>query len=226
MINIGPYHLDLYEGNTGVCVSGGADSAVLLYILMANTKHHLHVYTFISPERREAIEYHVDAVVDTCSKLTGNTNYTYHKEYVDSQLPDLMINLFKSKFENDDIGMLYLGLTKFPPKEVWQCFDQQQPEWHTEFRDDTIVHPLYGMILPTISELFDPTVTELSIDNRVYKPFVNLNKKDIAAMYHILGIEDQLFKLTRSCETPEHIGSHCGVCWWCDERKWAFGYLE
>jgi hypothetical protein len=226
MINVGPYELDIYDGVTGVCVSGGADSALLLYILMSNTKHHLHVYTFISPERREAIESHVDATVETCARLTGKTDYTYHKQYVDSQLPDVMLPLFKSKFANDSIGMLYLGLTKFPPKEVWKQFEQQQPEWHNGFRDDEVVHPLYGMTLPSGSESFDPSVTQVSIDERVYKPFVNLNKKDIAAMYRILSVEEQLFKVTRSCETPEHVGSHCGKCWWCDERKWAFGYLE
>lgn len=218
--------IDIFDGTTGVCVSGGADSALLLYMLMSKSKHHIHVYTFISPERREAIESHVDKVVEVCESLTNNTNYTYHKEYVDSQLPDVMFKKFQSKFDIDGIGMLYLGITKFPPKAVWEKFEQQQPDWHNRLRDDETVHSMYGLTVPDDAEFFNDVDNKISIDERVYKPFVNLNKKDIAEMYRALGVEEQLFKVTRSCETPEHIGSHCGVCWWCDERKWAFGYLE
>ena len=67
--------------------------------------------------------------------------------------------------------------------------------------------------------------TEVVLDNRVYSPFINLNKKDIASMYADLKIME-VFLASRSCEDATHIGTHCGKCWWCDERKWAFGYLE
>ena len=47
------------------------------------------------------------------------------------------------------------------------------------------------------------------------------------------GIVDELFPLTRSCESEEKgqqmldggPEEHCGKCWWCLERQWAFGRL-
>ena len=34
----------------------------------------------------------------------------------------------------------------------------------------------------------------------------------------------ELYKLTISCESRNDIGPvHCDDCWWCMERKWAFG---
>lgn len=234
-ISIGKYQLAIHDSKSiGICVSGGADSALLLYIVMANITQHIHVYTFISPDRREAIESHVDAVVDTCSKLTDNSNFTYHKEFVNSQKPDGLFSLFGDKFETDKIEILYFALTKFPPKEVWEKFEQQQPAWHNNFRDAVVDKPLYGISIPVNDTdlehiASDPNTLakfELVMDERAYVPWVNLNKKDIASMYRELGVEDQLFKVSRSCETPAHVGTHCGKCWWCDERRWAFGYLE
>jgi tRNA(Ile)-lysidine synthase TilS/MesJ len=44
-INIDGISIGLYKnGPVGVGVSGGADSAVLLYILMSNIKNHIHIY--------------------------------------------------------------------------------------------------------------------------------------------------------------------------------------
>ena len=64
------------------------------------------------------------------------------------------------------------------------------------------------------------------MDKRAYSPLINHNKKSVAKLYKALGVLDTLYPVTRSCETDEHPGSHCGKCWWCGERKWAFGYLE
>jgi len=232
-IKINNYELDIYNDNpVGISLSGGADSALLLYILMLNITQHIHIYTIMAPDRREAGEIHTDRVVETCSRLTGNTNFTYHKDIVIDQLPDEMFRVLTHNMNRDNIEILYFGLTKFPHREVYDQFLEKQPEWHIEFRDDSIVRPLYGINIP-LGEHKPNLVfperyieeTEVVLDNRVYIPFVNLNKKDIAAMYAELGIVE-VFLASRSCEDATHIGSHCGKCWWCDERKWAFGYLE
>ena len=51
---------------------------------------------------------------------------------------------------------------------------------------------------------------------------INYDKKKIAEIYTALGIRE-LNIFTRSCESLEDIGvEHCGNCWWCKEREWAF----
>jgi 7-cyano-7-deazaguanine synthase in queuosine biosynthesis len=51
-------------------------------------------------------------------------------------------------------------------------------------------------------------------------------------MYVKFDLMDTVFPLTRSCEWTSKITevadpgtNHCGVCWWCEERKWGFGKL-
>lgn len=55
--------------------------------------------------------------------------------------------------------------------------------------------------------------------DKSYQPFFNLTKDFTIG----LAIEKQLTYImenTHSCtETP---AERCGVCWWCEERKWAF----
>lgn len=223
------------ESSIGMSLSGGADSALLLYILMSNTTQHIHIYSMFSDVRRPAMESHVDAIVETCARLTGHTNFTYRKEPVHKQSPEMLFDLLTSKFDSKEIDIAYVGLTKFPPYNVWKDFPDQQPEWHNKFRTDETVRPLYGISIPIekdtdiryLTKDMQPTNKKaISIDNRAYVPFVNLNKKDIAGMYKFLGIEKDLFVKTRSCETPSHFPGHCGKCWWCHERMWAFNYLE
>jgi len=225
----------LYEDRSvGVSVSGGADSALLLYILMKNLKQHLHIYTMFAPERRPAMECHVDMIVETCSRLTGNKNFSYIKDTVVLQRPQSLFDLYRKKLDIREVDLIYVGLTKFPPYKVWKDFPDQQPDWHNKFRSDEIEKSLYGISIPMDENTDQRFIVvdiniradDVSIDDRAYVPFVNLNKKDIAEMYRFLDIEKELFVKTRSCENHLHLGTHCGNCWWCHERLWAFGYLE
>lgn len=235
-IKINKYELDIYQdGPVGICVSGGSDSALLLYIVMSHVKQHLHIYTILSETRRDAMEMHSDRVVETCSRLTGNTNFTYHKDFVVDSRADTMFPVIEQNMNRDNIELLYFGLTKFPPKTVYETWADKQPSWHTEFRDESNIQPLYGITIPIQNKDDLPTIAAdlgtvndntFVLDERVYVPFVNLNKKDIANMYQELGIVDTLFVVTRSCEDSIHVGAHCGRCFWCEDRKWAFGFLE
>ena len=70
-------------------------------------------------------------------------------------------------------------------------------------------------------------------------PFVHQDKKEgTAAMYAEMGVTDDLLPLTYSCEEhrpseKQKLGivdgyqeySHCGKCWFCMERAYAFGRL-
>lgn len=57
----------------------------------------------------------------------------------------------------------------------------------------------------------------------MYTPFHRIDKKVIAGMYEELNLLETLFPLTRSCENNNLLEGHCGECWWCEERLWAFG---
>ena len=236
-IEIDSIKIGLYrDGPVGVGVSCGADSAMVLYILMSNIKTHIHIYNMMAHQRRPALEKHFDAVVATCSKLTGNNNYTVHKTYaVPDESAELYINILTTALDTEEVDIIYLGLTSFPPSEELSKWPDQQPEWHNKFRAHEVEHPLFGFSIPVaLATDFSSVpltadgrvVDKLTLDDRAYIPFFNHDKRDIAKLYKALGVEDTLLSITRSCEDDTHIGSHCGKCWWCRERRWAFGYVN
>ncbi len=236
-INIDGIPIGIYkDGPVGVGISGGADSAVLLYILMSNITHTIHIYNMWTSSRKAAFGKHVDSVIETCSKLTGNTNYVVHKVQSEpDESIEFYINMLTDALDRKEVDMVYMGLTSFPPKEVYQEFACQQPEWHNEFRSGEIQHPLFGFEVPVdkatdFGEVCPLTmdgrpVDSLRLDTRAYIPLFNHNKKDIAKLYKAFDLERSLLPVTRSCENDDHPGSHCGDCWWCHERIWAFGGL-
>ena len=55
---------------------------------------------------------------------------------------------------------------------------------------------------------------------------INMDKKDLALIYKEHNLLSTLFPITRSCVTETmNFDAHCGECWWCKERIWAFGKL-
>jgi hypothetical protein len=203
------------DGPIGVGISGGADSAILLYILMSNVTQPIHIYNMWSSSRKYSFAKSVDAVIRICSRLTGNTNYIVHKHQVEPRENiEFYFDMLTTALDNKEVDIMYMGVTTFPPKDVYLTFEQQQEDWHNKFRSDEVKHPLFGL-----------TIESLSLDTRTYVPLRNYNKKDIARLYRTLDLENSLFPVTRSCENDDHQDSHCGQCWWCQERMWAFGHL-
>ena len=140
-------HLGIYkDGPVGIGLSGGADSAVLLYILMSKIKHTIHIYNMWSSSRKSVFAKNVDNVIKTCSQLTGNTNYLVHKIQVE---PDESIEFYctmlTGALDKKEVDIIYLGITNFPPEEIYLKFNQQLEEWHNTFRSDKVLHPLFGM---------------------------------------------------------------------------------
>ena len=65
---------------------------------------------------------------------------------------------------------------------------------------------------------------------------MQVDKRMIAHLYKHFNVLEELLPHTRSCEwhegfenngviVPNPKDGHCGECWWCRERKWAFGKL-
>lgn len=57
-----------------------------------------------------------------------------------------------------------------------------------------------------------------------YLPFGRVTKDTVSEIYDELGLDD-LFKLTHSCTYRSFGQGHCGECYYCKERKLAFGKL-
>jgi hypothetical protein len=175
----------------GVLVSGGADSAILLYLL---TKLNLE-----NGSPCELIPFTVpktDGAIVFARKIVG-----YINQLLDCELPQTTvvgdINLHHSQqvssgrdeaFENYGIDLVVYGSQKTPPK------DEMHGDWDYPFRPDKISYP------------------------NAYCPFAFVDKRNTIDLYRIFDRMD-LLSITHSC--TENATSRCGECLFCQERAWA-----
>ena len=90
------------EEEIGISCSGGADSSLLLYILMKYHKEKIHVFTLSNNIKRRANAIIVPNVIEKCIQLTGNFNVIHHSWYSEDQTKeDFLWSRSKSFFDKD-----------------------------------------------------------------------------------------------------------------------------
>lgn len=194
--------------NVGIKVSGGADSAILLYSLvqynkLSNNYWNLIPMSYIN-DKKPYTEIWAPRVVSKVSELTG---YKFTSHIISSVNGDNFIEEQQTKhdsfFTDGIIDVSFYGETMNPPPEVGETNNNCR----------------------AIERDVQASTRRSTYS---FRPFRNINKKDIADIYTYFDVH-QLFEHTRSCElvTTDRIQllEHCGNCWWCHERKWAFGKL-
>lgn len=197
--------IDLPDGDIGIMVSGGADSAILLHLLMSNISNDRRLYVFCVGLRARAYGnlINVAKIIQWNELATGFKKIKLISRYVDSQTNENLYEDAKEHLKSGKIKLLYDGLTAMPPADVANSFGQ----WHLEtgLRDPSVKKPVYDK------------------DFEVHFPFVNKDKKFIHDLYVEHDIME-LFDLTNSCVTRVNTptNEHCGQCWHCKEREWAF----
>lgn len=199
----------------GVQVSGGLDSALLLYLTVKTIqKHDLSVKIVpISLEIYNKAK-NLDsarAVIAKIQELTGFTNWGEIIEAVGDEtqakfegkarfFTEVLTDVFVRGLVNFEIN----GVTKNPPLSV--CSDFKFNEYREFSRDNAT--SIYN-----------------ALENA--SPHAFMNKKDIVELYITHGILDELAPLTLSCDEMLDIIEEnnwpipCGTCWWCRERRWG-----
>lgn len=203
---------EIYNGGeVGVSVSGGADSGLLLYILMKYGKFDIHVFTCASKEKNRVAPKVVTEVISKCIDLTNFKNRVYHHvHYVEVQTYDALFGNIKIINNRLGLPVIYTGVTNNPDEGTTSTFKNQNNGLGS-IRDPSKIKPTsYGF----------------TKDTKIYTPMFNIDKTKVREIYDELGIRDVLFPITRSCESTTLTQGHCGDCWWCEERLWAFGGLE
>jgi hypothetical protein len=221
IISIAGIEIGIYNsGPVGVLVSGGADSALLLYVIMKHVTQPIHVYSSINTGIVKEQGPAFDNVVETCSRLTNNNNFVVHKNVLDVDDSSVFFKMCNDALESKEVDILYSGVTVFPDHAIWSGWPLTSNfEENYNVRSPGVKHSLFG-----IKDFGgDPNCT---LDHRLYKPWINYNKQHIASMFRELDIESELYPITRSCESSTIVVKNCGECWWCRERIWGFGYLE
>tara|TARA_B100000424_G_scaffold224429_1_gene184327 strand:- start:765 stop:1562 length:798 start_codon:yes stop_codon:yes gene_type:complete len=231
------------EKKVGISVSGGADSALLLYLTAYYFKNFKIVPSsgwenmpkYPLKERPGTLEYAINVVKWVKNKIPDANildHYIYeinlydeniqceaNKTYEDRkgtikelgltgiQKQIITRNEHRKLFNNKMIDIMVGGLTSNPPKKV---LDSWSEEVYVEPRRSN-------------------NKRKECMEGRVYKPFINVDKKFLNSLYeqhNILELRD----ITQSCvgraKETNWWTKPCKKCFWCWERKWAFGSYD
>lgn len=216
----------------GVSVSGGTDSALLFYLICkfvpdvsilpwsandiyrpTNLDAARSVYDAIKnhfPDReiKPMYEFDIDTK-DPYWRRFSRENYknTYNLSIGGFTKNSIISHKTELLYETDEVRMHINGLTANPPEEI-------------------------------VKQLGIENITEkrrYSKDNEtklktMYKPFRNVDKKWVAGMYERFELMDWIYPLTQSCtgfaQETNFFTEPCKECFWCNEKKWAFGTYD
>ena len=200
----------------GQWMSGGADSSMLAFLLCKKIKdENLDVeFQPLSVRRgRPNNPMYAGGVIDFIEEYLNvkvRDHIVYYPDISDVHQREIkeFMDRDTDNFNNGIVDIMYSGITSNPPIN-----DKTISQNKERNRDETSDRPLVSA-----------TSFRYFMD-----PFYKINKKHIKELYDMFNLTDSLYPITFSCEgtaedTKTHT-KHCGKCWWCEERMWAFGRL-
>ena len=202
-----PDEFPAYTEPVGVLVSGGADSALMLYCVLKKCTGPIHVFTITNNKKgmfntRASLD-----VIRRCIELTGNTRVEQHIFYREAQQRSDFYDIADLYRSRGLLERVFMGITANPPSAVLDTFTCELPNNIIEMRDPDIIREEYP-------------------DSGFILPWINTNKKQLAEYYQSLDLIESLYTITRSCEDEHNKFTRpCGRCYWCEERLWGFGRL-
>ena len=76
---------DLPKGPVGVLCSGGADSSLVLYLLMKYSTQPIHIFTLCNKNKHYTNNIVIAQVINWCLQNTTNHNISHYVNYADEQ---------------------------------------------------------------------------------------------------------------------------------------------
>mgnify|MGYP005991278807 FL=1 len=231
-------NIPIIMNNVIIRLSGGADSAILLYMICdtyekAETQLNLWPITVIHGVRNWQ-SYHAQQVLDYMMEKFPDVNWKTHEvikcmdpggkpnnknanNYVDDQ--ESLIDKVVAEYAGS--AAVFNGVTANPPEEIGQKYWGSSKVFGKKVWDVREKHRDWKFIADR-KPIEDDSARKLVHVN----PFIQHHKGHVAKLYYDYGLIDDLLPLTRSCEGWDYMTANysktCGECWWCMEREWAF----
>jgi len=220
-------HIPKQYTKIGIKASGGLDSTILSYMLALykrDKRPDIDIIPCTLIQNTKPFQWMYSSMsLQRIEELVGIKFGTHYFNMVHTHLiqegQDALMN---ELYEDEILECHYYGVTLNPPLDAFSIQDGADPERFP--LPDNEKHPVL-------------------MGKTNFQPFANIDKKGIYELYNSLGVLDNLFSLTHSCEMTHSyternapvgvlmqldLSKHCGKddCWWCQERLWGFGRLD
>ena len=207
----------------GISLSGGADSALLAYLILKESDADIYFTTQIRMwKTRPWQRYVAQDVVAWFRK-----NFPNRIEHIEGFIPPEMEEP-NTTYITDEYGKLKPGnRIILRAHNEWAVHTYKLDAWYAAVTKNPEDVP--GGLPERDEGVLPLHMTHMGID--ICHPFVYTTKDWIVKQYYDNNIED-LLNLTRSCEgefaeldyttyTPRQDVPVCGECFWCKEREWG-----
>jgi hypothetical protein len=220
--------------NVAISVSGGADSALLAYMVCELAKEHditVHVINHVRMwKTRPWQQYDGERVYNWLFQRFYHTTFKRHVNFIAPEIeygnigPNLT-DEYGKKVSGDNIQQRAYG--------EFICNKYNIDAYYNAVTRNPRLAAFNGMrerdIEPSEDNKHLERMTHMGVE--VLHPFRFIDKSEIVKKYKELDLIE-LFEITRSCEgefegidyttyTPGQFVPTCGECFWCKEREWA-----
>jgi 7-cyano-7-deazaguanine synthase in queuosine biosynthesis len=203
--------LPLHVKKVGLKISGGADSAIVGYMLskyVATERPDIKIIPITVQQvgknfqltfAKKIIEFYKKEFGDIFSE--HYTDISFEAETYDTTQEKLMAYLYTENI----IDVHFNGLSLNPSADIITSM-MTYTGWS---------EPADRIRTGKLKPIYEKTRCS---------PLINIDKKGIAELYQNLSVLDTLFPLTRSCSAfTDDFSQHCEKCWHCTERFYGFG---
>lgn len=218
----------------GISLSGGADSALLAYLICMNTSADIHIITQIRCWKTRPWQRQNSLDVYNWLQRRFKNRFFRHEGFIPPELewgstgPNIVDEYGKLKSGNQIILRAH---------NEYIAHREQLDAWFAAVNLNPDIE-IDGSLDDRDEGHIDPIIQHMGVT--VCHPFIHTRKNWIINQYFKNNITD-LLDLTRSCEGdkinyPETFGNLdyktyvsgqyvpvCGKCFWCKEREWALG---
>jgi hypothetical protein len=208
----------------GISLSGGADSALLSYLILSNTSADIYFTTQVRKWKTRPWQRYVAKEVVDWFKQRFNNQIVHLENFIPPEMEEP-----HTTYITDEYGKLKPG-----NRIILRAYNEyvvhthQLDAWYAGVNLNP-GEPLENAPLDRNVAAIPAMLIHMGIP--VHHPFINVQKDWIVRRYAENGIVD-LFDITRSCEGEfedldyKNYKLHqtvpvCGKCFWCLEREWG-----
>ena len=206
----------------GINLSGGVDSALVMFMTcreLVERKSDATIIPITGVDRKRPTNiWNAREIVDLMKELFPSVSFGEHQvDYYNKSFEKDKVNHHKAHEERlreeKIIDVLFHGRSANPPEDVAK---ENNLLFKREERRDRHGHKRVPY--------------HERHDRPFYCPLEYLDKRFVAEMYEQFNLMDNLFPITASCveyaEKTDYFTKPCKECWWCREKKWAFGMYD
>lgn len=213
----------------GISLSGGADSALLAYLILKQTNAEIFFTTQIRMWKSRPWQGHIARQVVRWFKF--NFPHTIH--HIEGFIPPEMEEPHTTNIE-DEYGKIKPGnRIILRAHNEYIAHEHKLDAWFAGVNKNPDIE-ISGALSERDEGVLPVHMQHMGVD--ICHPFVYTSKDWIIKQYYDLGITE-LLDLTRSCEgefkgldyttwTPGKNVPTCGECFWCKEREWAISKCQ